>query len=149
MNRRWNWPLWLGLVLSIIAFGSYYAFFVRFPMTRDFPWVNILFFAAALALIVVGIKRAFAPGGGVGRKVLAGFVGAIGVLIAVMFGFLNLVVARQLPSAGGAPHVGDKAPEFVLLDTEKRPVALWQLLAEPLGGRPAKGVLLVFYRGYW
>lgn len=147
--RRWNWPLWIGLVLCPIAFISYYAFFLRFPATRDLPWVNFILFGVALALISVGVKRAFAAGSGVGRRILAGVVAILGLAMAGFFVFLNVVESRRIPAAGGAPRLGDKAPEFVLLDTEKRPVALSQLLSEPVGGRPAKGALLVFYRGYW
>ena len=149
MNRRWNWPLWLGLILSPIAFITYYAIFVRYPITRDVPWVNILLFAVAGGLLAIGVRRAFAPGSGVGRKIVAIIAAAIGLAVVVFFGYLNAFESRRLPSAGGAPRVGDKAPAFVLLDTEKRPVSLAQLLTEPVGGHAAKGVLLVFYRGYW
>ncbi|MEA2344903.1 MAG: hypothetical protein QOF63_3072, partial [Thermoanaerobaculia bacterium] len=41
--------------------------------------------------------------------------------------------------------VGAKAPDFVLLDINRKPVALAQLLAASSN----KGVILVFYRGYW
>ena len=37
------------------------------------------------------------------------------------------------------------APDFVLLDISRKPVALAQLLAAPSN----KGVVLIFYRGYW
>jgi peroxiredoxin len=62
------------------------------------------------------------------------------------------MAAKQLPSARSAPQVGQKAPEFTLVDTKNTNISLSELLSTPLpgasGGAP-KGVLLVFYRGYW
>src|SRR5713226_9679451 len=55
----WNWLLWAGFVLSVIAFLSYFAFFVEFPSTRNFPWANLLLFAIAAGLLAAGIRRAF------------------------------------------------------------------------------------------
>ena len=139
MNRRWNWPKQRGRKTWLNCY----------PITRDVPWANILLFAVAGGLLAIGVRRAFAPGSGVGRKIVAIIAAAIGLAVVVFFGYLNAFESRRLPAAGGAPRVGDKAPAFVLLNTEKRPVSLAQLLTEPVGGHAAKGVLLVFYRGYW
>src|SRR5689334_13959846 len=73
------------------------------------------------------------------------------------------VTSRALPTAAGAPQVGQKVPDFTLADTSGNKVSLEQLLK--LEGRDAvfraggitsakfipapKAVLLVFYRGYW
>jgi len=54
-----------------------------------------------------------------------------------------------LPESKGAPKVGQKAPEFTLVDTSRKPVSLAELLSTPINGNAPKGVLLVFYRGYW
>src|SRR5262245_64959166 len=59
MTRRWNWSLWAGFLLSIVAFFSYFQLFVRFPVTRDFPWANLLLFAVAIILLIVGLRHAF------------------------------------------------------------------------------------------
>jgi peroxiredoxin len=45
--------------------------------------------------------------------------------------------------------VGQQAPEFSLSDTDGRAVSLSELLSTPVNGRVPKGVVLVFYRGYW
>ena len=45
----------------MIAFVSYFLVFVWFPVTRDFPWANLLLFVIAAALLLVGVRRAFAP----------------------------------------------------------------------------------------
>ncbi len=136
--RRMNWPLWSGLAVSILAFLSYPLLFVRFPITRDVPWASFLLFAVGLFLVVTGLRRAQ-------RKLVPSIVTGLSAAILAIFCFLVFVFSRQLPSAAGAPTVGQKAPDFVLPDTEKRPVALTQLLTAP----GTKGVLLIFYRGYW
>ena len=68
----------------------------------------------------------------------------LGVAIAVFFGIFTIVLTRQLPASTAAPHVGQKAPHFTLLDSTRHPVSLSQLEATA-----PRGVLLIFYRGYW
>lgn len=48
---RWNWPAWAGLLLSSLAFVSYFTVLVRFPVTRNVPWVNFLLFGAAVLFL--------------------------------------------------------------------------------------------------
>ena len=38
--------------LSTLGFLSYPLLFVRWPITRDLPWVNLLLFVAAIALTI-------------------------------------------------------------------------------------------------
>ncbi|HEY0169926.1 MAG TPA: hypothetical protein VGB98_02655 [Pyrinomonadaceae bacterium] len=148
-TRSFNWPVWAGLLLSVVAFISYFFVFVRFPVTRDFPWASLLLFAVAAALLLVGVRRAFAPERRTASKV-AGLVGVtLGCAIFGLFVFSTFVMARWMPAAQGAPEVGQKAPEFSLSDTEGRPVSLSELRSTPVNGKAPKGVLLVFYRGYW
>lgn len=139
MSRRFNWPLWSGFILSVAAFFSYIFFFVRFPVTRDVPWVNLILFAIAIVLLVLGLRRATR------RRVLAWIVTILGICIAAFFCLGVFVGTRLLPASEGAPPVGAKMPGFVLLDTNHKPVALAQLLAAP----GSRGVILIFYRGYW
>jgi len=144
MNRNWNWHLWVGFVCALAGFFSY-TFFVLFPITRDFPWVNLLLFAAGGILLIFGLVRAF------GRpKLYRGKVfGSIFTIFALaMFGLFSyglFYVARQMPPSTGAPRVGEKAPEFSLPDQDGKQVALTDLLASP----GTQAVLLIFYRGYW
>jgi cytochrome oxidase Cu insertion factor (SCO1/SenC/PrrC family) len=66
------------------------------------------------------------------------------------FGLLAAYSGRNIPGFAGAPQVGQKVPEFSLADSDGKPVSLSQLLSAPLAnGSHSKGVLLVFYRGYW
>jgi hypothetical protein len=133
---RWNGPLWSGFALSVVAFISYFYFFSRFPVTRDVPWASVLLFVAAMALLVRGVLRA-------NRKIFASIVAVLGALVFVFFG-LAVTVLSKVPASHNAPKVGQKAPEFTLLDANRHPVALASVVASA-----PRGVLLVFYRGYW
>ncbi|MEA2327567.1 MAG: hypothetical protein QOE68_2526 [Thermoanaerobaculia bacterium] len=139
MNRRFNWQLWSGLALSVVAFATYFAFFIRFPVTRDVPFPSLILFAIAIVLLIVGLRRAQR------RRALAWIVTILGVGVAAFFVFAVFIGSRQLPVSETALAVGAKAPNFVLLDINRKPVALAQLLAAPSN----KGVVLIFYRGYW
>jgi hypothetical protein len=147
--KRFNWQIWAGLLLSFVAFVSYPFVFVRFPATRDFPWANLLLFAVALVLVFIGVWRALAPGRSRLGKVLASLLAVFSALILAAFIFTFFIAAKWLPASRGAPQVGQKAPEFSLTDTLGRQVTLAELLSSPVNGRTTKGVLLVFYRGYW
>jgi hypothetical protein len=147
--KRFNWQIWAALLLSFVAFVSYPFVFVRFPATRDFPWANLLLFAVALVLVCIGVWRAFAPGRSRLGKVLASLLAVFSALILAAFIFTFFIAAKWLPASRGAPQVGQKAPEFSLTDTLGRQVTLAELLSSPVNGRTTKGVLLVFYRGYW
>lgn len=148
---KFNWPIWAGFLLTLFAFLSYPFFFVRFPVTRDFPWANLLLFALAAVLLVVGVRRAFASGRSRPRrsKIAGAFAAAISLTIFGFFIFAIFILPRQLPASLGAPQLGQKAPDFTLSDTNGKSVALSELLSSPVNGKTPKGVLLVFYRGYW
>jgi hypothetical protein len=147
--RRWNWPLWAGFVLNLVAFFSYFVFFAQFPVTRNFPWANLLLFLIAEGLLAVGLSRAFGGSGAYRGKIVGPILSSLSALVLAAFVFLIFVFARRLPASSNAPRVGTKAPEFTLLDTDNKPTSLTELLTTPQNGAPTKGVLLVFYRGYW
>jgi flagellar biosynthesis component FlhA len=149
--RRLNWPLWVGFVLTLAAFLTYFFIFVQFPVTRDFPWVNLLIFVVALLFLFVGVRRGFASGRPhpTRSKIVSSIVATLGVVILGLFIFTIFVAGRLLPASKGAPQVGQVAPDFVLPDTNGNQVSLDELLVSPINGNTPKGVLLVFYRGYW
>jgi hypothetical protein len=147
--RRLNWPIWLGFLLSVFAFFSYPIIFVNWEVTRDFPWANLSLFAIALVLLFVGLRRAFAPDRRRLSKIVSSVLATLSVLVLAMFVFVAFVASRWLPPSTGAPQVGQKAPEFTLTDTNNKPVALAELLSQPINGKAPKGTLLIFYRGYW
>ena len=150
-ERRRNWMLWAGFVLCLVTFPSYFLLFARFPVTRDVPWANYLLFAIGLLMLGVGIRRAFAESEVYRGKISGLIVGFISLAVTGMFCFMVLFQTRQLPKSAGVPQVGQKAPEFVLADSNNNQISLSSLLSTPLERTHAlpKGVVLIFYRGYW
>ena len=145
MKRKWNLSIEAGLVTSVVAFLSYYFVFVRWPITRDFPWVNLLLFAAGLGLAALGAARAYKHPERYRGKVRGPLFGLLSVAIAAFFYFTAFVMPKQMPAASRAPATGQVAPDFTLPDVNGKPVTLSSLYA---GGKN-RWVLLVFYRGYW
>jgi len=159
-SRKFNWLVPAGFLVCVIAFLSFFFFFVKFPVTRDFPWVNLLLFGLAGILSVIGLRRAFTQSDAFRGKIFGPILTVLSVGIFGLFAFIIFVESKGLPAAHGAPQAGQKAPEFSLVDTNGRSVKLSELLTAPMnaassvagsraGGRAGKGVLLVFYRGYW
>ena len=147
--KSFNWAIWAGFVLSIFAFLSYPLIFVNWVVTRDFPWANLFLFAVAAGLLFAGVRRAFAPNRRRVSKIVAAIVATLSTLLLGMFIFTAFVAARWLPASAGAPQVGQAAPEFNLIDINGRATSVSELRSQPINGKPAKGVLLIFYRGYW
>src|SRR5436190_3422332 len=97
-TRGLNWPLWSGLFLSPIAFLSYPFVFERWPVTRDFPWVNLLLFGLTALLLVTGLRRAFAPGPRRGLRTAAGLIATtLSIAIFANFALSVFVRGRNLP----------------------------------------------------
>jgi|SRR5215213_6701226 len=149
--KRLNWSLWVGFVLTIGAFLSYFFVFVWFPFTRDFPWANLVLFLVAAVFLFMGVRRGFASDRPhpTRSKIVSSIVSVLSVVVFALFVFTIFVVGRWLPASKGAPQVGQRAPEFSLPDTSGKAVSLNELLTAPVNGKPPKGMLLVFYRGYW
>jgi peroxiredoxin Q/BCP len=145
--RGLNWRLWSGLLLSPIAYLSYPFVFERWPLTRDFPWANLLLFGVAALLLAAGLRRTFAPGRWRRLRIAGGLI-ATTLSVAIFVGFVMTVFvrARQLPASAHAPQVGERAPDFALPDESGAVVSLASLLssAAASGGSASKGVLLVF-----
>ncbi|SRR6266404_2750678 len=146
---RFNWPIWTGFLLSLLAVLSYPFVFVRWPFTRDFPWANLLIFCISALLLSIGVRRAFASERPRRSKIAALILTTLSAAILGFFVFSFFIASRWLPAAQGAPQVGQKAPDFMLADINNKNVSLAELLSSPINGKPAKGVLLIFYRGYW
>jgi len=142
MKRRWNWPIWVGFVVVVAGLFSY-GLFVRFPTTRDFPWANFLLLGIGVALLIVGLFRAFGRPQVYRGKIFGSMFTAIAVLVVAFFSYEIFYVLRQVPASAGAPRVGQKAPDFILLDQNGKPVGLGDLLSG------SRAVALIFYRGFW
>ena len=142
MKRRWNWPIWVGFVVVVAGLFSY-GFFARFPTTRDFPWANLLLFGIGGALLIVGLFCAFGRPQVYRGEIFGSIFTAIAVLVVAFFSYEIFYVLRQVPASVGAPRVGQKAPDFILLDQNGKPVGLGDLLSG------SRAVVLIFYRGFW
>ncbi len=142
MKRKWNWPIWAGFGVALGGLFSY-EFFVRFPITRDFPWANLLLFGIGTVLLIVGLFRAFGRPQLYRGKIFGSIFTVITLFLFTFFSYEIFYVLRQVPLSAHAPRVGEKAPEFTLVDQNGRSVALAELLS---GSRAA---VLIFYRGFW
>lgn len=158
MKRRWNSGLWLGFVLVLLGFLSYPLFFARFPVTRDFPWVNLLIIAFALLLIGVSVTRAFTRPEQYRGKISGSILAVLALAVAGAFCYGVFVSTKQLPASQGAPRAGQMAPDFTLPDSNGRPVTLSAVInsrftpnGSPTAGSSGQtaGTVLIFYRGYW
>jgi len=164
MKRRWNVSIWAGLLLVLTALLTFAPIAMWSPDLRDRPWATLLLFAAGLFLIAVGLRRAYREPQLYRGRITGSIVMVLGVALASLFVYGVFYAARQVPAATGAPRVGQKAPEFTLLDQEGRTVTLFDLLGHAPGDADGSeatesiaapglaasaGVVLIFYRGYW
>jgi len=141
MKRKWNWPIWLGFLTVIVGLFSY-GFFVQFPITRDFPWANLLLFGIGGALLLFGLFRAFGRPQVYRGKVYGSILTALALFLFAFFAYEIFYVLKQVPLSAQAPRVGEKAPEFALPDQNGKQTSLADLLSP-------NGAVLIFYRGHW
>jgi hypothetical protein len=142
MKRKWNWPIWTGFIIAVAGLSAY-EFLIQFPVTRDFPWANLLLFGIGAALLIVGLFRAFGRPQRYRGKVFGSIFGALAVLLFAFFCYGIFYALRQVPISSGAPRVGQKAPDFALQDRGGKVVTLGDLLSG------SRAVVLIFYRGFW
>jgi len=141
MKRNWNWPIWIGFVVAVGGLFSY-EWFAQFPITRDFPWANLLLFGIGAILLLVGLFRAFGRPQFYRGKVFGSIFVILSFSLFAFFCYEIFYVLKQVPLSAQAPHVGAKAPEFTLPNKDGKSVGLADLLSP-------KGAVLIFYRGYW
>ena len=142
MKPRWNWPIWVGFVLVLGGLFSY-TFFAQFPITRDFPWTNLLLLGIGVVLLIVGLFRAFGRPRLYRGKIFGSIFTAIALFFFAFFCYEIFYVLRQVPPSTGAPHVGQRAPEFTLPDQNGNAISLSDLRSG------SRAVALIFYRGFW
>jgi hypothetical protein len=149
--KLWNWRLWAGFGLCVGALVGYGLLAME---TRAVFWPALLLFVMAAAFLVSGLKRKSREPELYRGKVAGPVLTTLSVLIFGLFGFTVYEVSKALPEGKNSPQIGQRAPEFSLADTSGQNFTLAQLLSTPIsnsGGaaHAAKGVLVVFYRGYW
>jgi hypothetical protein len=159
MKRSWNWRVLTGSSLVFLGVVSY-PLFISIPALRDFPWANLPLIAIGLALLAVGLSRAFRQPEQYRGKIFGSVLTVLMLAFSGLFAYGIFIGARHvLPASPGAPKVGQTAPDFTLPDSKNNPVNLITLLHSPfapngetkLGTEADRtaGVVLIFYRGYW
>ena len=143
MKRRRNILNWAGFAVILVAFVSYVPFFALFPATRDVPWANYLLFLIGSALIAVGVRRAFRDPEHYRGKISGSILATLSALLLAFFIVIVTYYSKQIPSAETAFGVSRKAPPFVLANTAGKEISSADLL------RGHRGLVLIFYRGYW
>ena len=141
MKREWNLPIWVGFVVAVGGLFSY-EYFALYPITRDFPWANLLLFAAGGIYLVVGLFRAFGKPQIYRGKIFGSILAVVALLFFAFFCYEIFYVLKQVPLSAQAPRIGEKAPEFTLPNQNGKQIALADLLSPD-------GAILIFYRGYW
>ena len=152
MKRRWNLLLWAGFLVVLAGLGSYIPLFALFPVTRDFPWANLLLLAIGGVLLCAGLIRAFKQSEVYRGKIFGSIMAVLSIAGIGLFAYGLFYEVRQIPSATAAPRIGQKAPDFTLPDQDGKTVTLANLLSSGPAGtvyEKANGVLVIFYRGYW
>jgi hypothetical protein len=150
-TKQWNWRLWAGLASSLLALPLYVVSVVILALDRNVFWLSVALFVVAAVFLVGGLQRAFRQPESYRGKVAGPIVTVLSLAVLGLFSFASYQVRKHLPAAENAPRLGQKAPDFTLPDSGGSAVSLAQLLTTPLAGgaRYPKGVLVVFYRGYW
>ncbi|HLJ51422.1 MAG TPA: hypothetical protein VKU01_35690 [Bryobacteraceae bacterium] len=143
MKRRRNILNWAGFAVVLVALVSYIPLFAVFPATRDIPWANYLLFLIGGALLAVGLKRAYGDPEHNRGKISGSILATLSVLLFALFVVTVTYFSKQIPSSENALHAGRKAPPFVLVDTAGKQISSADLLKDH------RGLVLVFYRGYW
>ena len=137
---RRNHALWLGPLLSLAGVISYYTVFVRWPVLRDVPWVNLPLATAGAVVAFVGARRAFHRTGWA-RRALGVLSLALALLPAGFLAAYVFVISSMMPAPSAATLALVEAPDFSLADHRGRIVTLSELRG--------RKVVLTFYRGHW
>ncbi len=131
---------WFGLPLVLVGCLSYFLFFALFPITRDFPWLNLI-------LIGIGLTfawRSFAIARETqrrGHSVWHGLLLTASALFAGLFLFYVFYISYQIPQETATTKNLAASPEFALTAHDGSTVRL-----EDFRGRY---LILSFYRGHW
>jgi peptidoglycan/LPS O-acetylase OafA/YrhL len=132
-NQRFNHAAWIGPLVALAGFFSYFTLAVRHPDLRDSAVVNLALVLGGVAIAAWGVLR---------RRNWKSWIGfGTAAVIALFFGAYIFAFTNQLPSPDSAPAVGAAAPALELPDLTGRTMSL--------DGFRGERVLVVFYRGYW
>ena len=135
--RKKNHAAWLGPLIAIPGFLSYYTVFYMYPVLRDFPWLNLLILGGAVALSVAAVRRA-TPGWGRFGSIAGLFVSA-GLL--TLLSFYCFVLSYGVPDPNRVVADGTRLPPITL--------ASWDGTQIDVAAASRDTLILVFYRGHW
>jgi hypothetical protein len=133
--------VWLGPLLSVAGFLSYFFYFVAFPALRDWPWVNLPLVLGGFALSVIAVWRAFARSDRYRGRVFGSLGLALSLLVTGFFCAYIFWISYQVPPPSSVATTLAVAPDLELPDHTGKTVRL-----ADLRGRK---VVLTFYRGHW
>jgi hypothetical protein len=136
-----NHLLWLGPLVTLAGALSYFLYFARFPVLRDFPWVNLPLVLCGLALSAVGLWRAVRERARRSSRILGGIGLAVSAGVALLFNLYVFFISYAMPGTSDVTRALERAPSFRLTDQDGRSVAL-----EDYRGRK---LVVVFFRGFW
>ena len=153
-TKLWNWRLWVGFGLSLMALLAYVGYVLLLSLTQSIFWPSLILFVVAAVLLVSGLRRASREPQTYHGRILGPILATLSVVIFALFAFTSYQIFKNFPAASNAPKVGQRAPEFALVDTNGKSFSLAQLLSAPIAdsngaAHPTRGVLVFFYRGYW
>jgi hypothetical protein len=138
----------MGLLLTALGALSNGLPFIGFP-AAPVPWIGLLLSLIGFVVVVLGLWRVF----GQSTVYKGKLSGSLAAALSFLFLAGTLVYfwgARHIPvESAAAPQVGQRAPDFTLPDSTGHSVSMTQLFSGSAGKEPPKGLLLVFYRGYW
>ena len=132
---------WLGPVITFAGVATYFGWFARYPILRDFPWLNLPLVILGVVLSFLGVKAIFAAKRPWSRKLAAGGGLVLSAALATLFLGYVFVLSSMLPDAREDTMAMATAPSASLTDAGGSVVDL-----ADYRGRKA---VLVFYRGYW
>ena len=149
--KLWNWRLWAGFGAVLAGLLTYVFLFLA---TRAVFWFSLALIVIGAAFLMSGLRRSLREPQIYRGKTAGPVLAIFSVLTFAVFGFASYQVFKHFPAARNAPRLGQPAPQFALADSSGKEVSLAQLLATPIADRSgsphaSKGVLVVFYRGYW
>ena len=136
-KRSWNWALWIGFAFVIVGFLSY-IFFISFRSRAIFRGRTSCCLAPVEFFFLPVWSAPSANRRFIGVRSSARSWPCSACWSPASFSYLILYELRQVSASLGAPHVGQKAPEFTLPDQDGKPTALVDLISG------SKAVLLIF-----
>jgi hypothetical protein len=132
---------WIGPAVTFAGVVTYFMWFTRFPLLRDFPWLNLPLVLVGVVLSFLGVKAVFSAKRPWSRKLAAAGGLVLSAALATLFVGYVFVLSSMLPEARQETMAMAAAPSAALTDAGGAIVDL-----SDYRGRKA---VLVFYRGYW